>query len=382
VRWTGSSRRGFAPHRDVQPRPGQADALAIERLLDAAAQLAPDFPLLQGDRLDPEAEIDVRLPEVVHADYFDRRQNRRRVLRVAEHRFGRLPHDRHDAIGVVCVIDPEIDHVVGVVLRPVGERLDLAVRDHVDDALEVAEDDRPQVDLFDEPAGAVDHRDVAHPHLILDDEEEAGDHVADQRLRAESHRKADDAGAGQHRRDVDIQLAENHQHGRRPDERRQAAARDARDGLRPLAAFEGIEAGADRQVALGADDDGREHAHDGERERGKRKDADARARRPPSEIPGMQADGQLDAGDVQRREREHRERDEERHRPQAAHRAGGERLAGGGIVAGGDEQSSRQSSGEKRRGSRERRRQRQRQRDGENVGRKAWSVGGWLHERG
>ena len=72
----------------------------------------------------------------------------------------------------------------------------------------VAQHDRPQVDLFDQPALAVDDGDVADAHLILEDQEEAGDDVAHQRLRAEADRQADDAGAGQRRGDVDVELAQ------------------------------------------------------------------------------------------------------------------------------------------------------------------------------
>ena len=63
----------------------------------------------------------------------------------------------------------------------------------------VAQHDRPQVHLLDQPALAVDDRDVADAHLVLEDQEEAGDDVAHQRLRAEADRQADDAGAGQRR---------------------------------------------------------------------------------------------------------------------------------------------------------------------------------------
>ena len=72
----------------------------------------------------------------------------------------------------------------------------------------VAQHDRPQVDGLDEPALSVDDGDVADAHLILEDQEEAGDDVAHERLRAEADGKPDDAGAGERRRDVHAQLAE------------------------------------------------------------------------------------------------------------------------------------------------------------------------------
>ena len=80
------------------------------------------------------------------------------------------------------------------------------------------------------PVDAVDSRDVADAHLILEDEEEAGDDVAHQVLRAEADRQAGDAGAGQNRQHVDRQLAQQHQdrdepHGDRDQPRQDAAER-------------------------------------------------------------------------------------------------------------------------------------------------------------
>ena len=78
----------------------------------------------------------------------------------------------------------------------------------MDRALLVAQHDRAQVHLFDQPALAVDDGDVADAHLVLEDQEEAGDHVAHQRLRAEADRQADDPGAGEAGRDVEVELAQ------------------------------------------------------------------------------------------------------------------------------------------------------------------------------
>ena len=65
------------------------------------------------------------------------------------------------------------------------------------------------------PVHAVDAREIADAHLILEDEEEARDDVAHEILRAEADRQAGDAGAGQDRHHVDRQLAQQHQHRRR-----------------------------------------------------------------------------------------------------------------------------------------------------------------------
>ena len=103
---------------------------------------------------------------------------------------------------------PTRDHVVGEVLGLVGQRLDLAVREDVHGAFLVAQHDGPEVDGLDEPALSVDDGDVADAHLILEDQEEAGDDVAHERLRAEADGQPDDAGAGERRGGVHAQLAE------------------------------------------------------------------------------------------------------------------------------------------------------------------------------
>ena len=55
--------------------------------------------------------------------------------------------------------------------------------------------------------------DVADAVLVLEQHEQAGDEVLDQVLRAEAERDAGDAGAGQQRREVHPELAQD-QHDR------------------------------------------------------------------------------------------------------------------------------------------------------------------------
>ena len=103
-------------------------------------------------------------------------------------------------------------------------------------AFGVAQHDRPEVDGFDQPADAVDRRDVADPHLVFENQEETADHVAHQRLRAEADRQAENAGAGQERRDVQAEGVQHHQ-------QRHAAERDGHDL---------VDDGSQRSGALGA----------------------------------------------------------------------------------------------------------------------------------
>ena len=56
----------------------------------------------------------------------------------------------------------------------------------MDGAFLVSQHDRAQVDFLDEPALSIDDRDVADAALVLEDQKEAGDDVAHDRLGAET----------------------------------------------------------------------------------------------------------------------------------------------------------------------------------------------------
>jgi hypothetical protein len=114
-------------------------------------------------------------------------------------------------VHVLGIGERQVHYVIAELHAAVGERRDRAVRNDVDRALFVPEHRRPQVDLFDESAGAVDRHHVADTHLVLEDQEEPANQILDQALRAEAERDADDAGAGQSRRDVDLELVQDHQ---------------------------------------------------------------------------------------------------------------------------------------------------------------------------
>ena len=82
----------------------------------------------------------------------------------------------------------------------VADAPDLAVGDVPDGAVDRAQPRRAQGDRLDRARGlVVEVDDVADAELVLDQDEDAGQEVAHQRLRAEAERDAEDAGAGQQR---------------------------------------------------------------------------------------------------------------------------------------------------------------------------------------
>ena len=89
-------------------------------------------------------------------------------------------------------------------------------------------------DRLDGADGLADVDHVADAVLVLEDHEDAGQEVLDQRLRTEAERDADDPGAGDDRGDVDADLAEDHGAEDRDQDARDHALQDAADGLGAL----------------------------------------------------------------------------------------------------------------------------------------------------
>ena len=231
---------------------GQLNAAGLEAALDAAPQLPADVPLLEGQRLDAEAQVHLCRSDVFHAKHFERRQDVRAVRRVLLQLFGRRPGHLHHLIRLIVVVDAQRDDVVGEVLRAIGERANIAVGDGVDNAFDRAQHDGTQVDLFNRAFHAVDDRRVADPHLVLGNHEHAGDDVLDQRLGAKAHREAEDAGAGEDRGNVDVDLAQDDKNGRAPDQRREEAPERHPQRLGALAAFKPGGVAGEQDFAFGA----------------------------------------------------------------------------------------------------------------------------------
>ena len=135
--------------------------------------------------------------------------------RIGRHLTADVVDDRDRLVDVGA----ERDHDVLVDPRPgpgpVAGNLDLAVRDGVDDAVEVAERRPPEAEVLDRAAHPGDRDDVALAELVLDEDERAVEVVADEALRAEPDGDPDDAEARDGRPDVEAELAQDHQRGDR-----------------------------------------------------------------------------------------------------------------------------------------------------------------------
>ena len=110
--------------------------------------------------------------------------------------------------------------------QPRGHQ-DLAVRHGVERAVGVAQQGPAEAEVLDGALDPADPHQVAVAVLVLEHDEDAGQPVLDEGLRAEPDRDADQAEAGDRRADVDPELAEHHERGDDHDHR----AADSHDQL-------------------------------------------------------------------------------------------------------------------------------------------------------
>ena len=89
-------------------------------------------------------------------------------------------------VDVLAVGDADVQHRARPALRPVADAQHLAVADVPDGAVDVADPGHAQADGLDDARGVAEVDHVADAVLVLDEHEETGDDVADQRLRAET----------------------------------------------------------------------------------------------------------------------------------------------------------------------------------------------------
>ena len=119
-------------------------------------------------------------------------------------------------------------------MAAVGDGEDFAVADVPHDAAEVAHPGDAQRDVLDHTNHPGKFHGVAHPVLVFQHDENAGQIVLHKVLRAETERHAEDAGAGEQRGDVDAEQRQNGEQGNAAGDHRHHAAQQRADRVRPL----------------------------------------------------------------------------------------------------------------------------------------------------
>ena len=189
-------------------RPRDLDAVRGERLEQPLAELAGGGPLLGGADRAEDLERD---PELGRSTSTRSTRGGSRIRRFQTGSAAISRPTSSTTLDRLVDVGPERDrHVLvdpGPGPRPVGGDLDLAVRDGVDDAVEVAQRRPPQAEVLDRAGDAGDRDDVAPAELVLDEDQAAVQVVADEALGPEADGDADDAEAGDGRADVEPERA-------------------------------------------------------------------------------------------------------------------------------------------------------------------------------
>ena len=101
-----------------------------------------------------------------------------------------LGEESDDLVGIGAGVDGDLERGDGVVAREVGDGGDLAVGDDVEGAVGVADAGAAEGEVFDGTLEAGEDDDLAYVVLVFDQDEEAGEHVLEEGLRAETNADA------------------------------------------------------------------------------------------------------------------------------------------------------------------------------------------------
>jgi hypothetical protein len=221
------------PHPDRLLREGDLDPLLVERLLEPLAQGAHDPPLLGRLCLDDEADRDPARPECLHAPHRGLVED---VLLLARNLVGDPLDHPSRLLQVGGVGDLDVEQGACPVLRHVPHPHDLAVRHVPDRALDRAQPGSAQAEVLHRARPALaEIDDVADRELVLEQDEDPGDEILDERLGSEPDRQSGDAGAGDQGGEVDPELGEDQEAGHEPDPEARGASEDRRERLHSLA---------------------------------------------------------------------------------------------------------------------------------------------------
>ena len=171
--------------------------------LEASQVFAPHVPLLKRPHLEASAQHDGGFVPTLDARDLEFGEDPVGEDRVRGESCGNGPHDAQRDIDFLTVGDADVDDGIGVSTAHVRDRRNQPVRDEVHVAVVVAQLHVAQRQVLHEDGLAGDLDDVALDDLVLHQQEDPGEVVLHQALRAESDGEPDDAGGAEDRRDRD-----------------------------------------------------------------------------------------------------------------------------------------------------------------------------------
>ena len=205
----------------------ERDAIALEGFDDAAAELAENTVLLVGSDADDDGVDDLAAFDGVEARNIGVGHDDLLEGGVIANLGGNGAEHGEDVIGIGAGIHAEVQGGNGEVAGEVRDSGDLAVWDDVQGAIAVAQVGAAEAHVFNGAGegGDLDH--FANVELVLEQDEDAIDHVFEDGLRAKADAHPKNAGRSEKRREIDVEDREDVQ---KHDESDDAEGRGADDG--------------------------------------------------------------------------------------------------------------------------------------------------------
>ncbi len=248
---------------DVRKR--DLDAARFECLLQATQEFAARRPLLERRHPEAAAQYHRRVFEALDARDLEIGENPAGPRLVRAHVASDLAHDADRGIGVFAIGDADVDDSLRESATHVRDRRDQVIRDEMDVPVVVAQPDEAQRDVLHEPRLVRDLDDVAGRELVLEEDEEPGEIVLDEALRAKADCEPDHACGTEDRRDGNAELAQHEHCGdERHDDAREVAQHAAYRLRAPdlLGLVEVARKAGSEQAQRPVDDRGQDPRHD------------------------------------------------------------------------------------------------------------------------
>ncbi len=211
---------------------GQGDAFSLEGKKDAAAEFAHDGVALVDHHPDAYG-----VDDLIAADFVDAKDaglGDEDVVKgfIFAQSGGQFAEDGDDPVGIFAGVDGDVEGADGEVPGEVGDSGDLTVGDDVERAVAVAQAGDAEAEVFHGSSEAGDADAVSDGVLVLDEDEDAGEHVLEDGLGSEADAQPDDAGRGDEGAQRDAKGAENLSEEIEAGDAKGGGAQDGGDGAK------------------------------------------------------------------------------------------------------------------------------------------------------
>src|SRR5207237_2550404 len=102
--------------------------------------------------------------------------------------------------------DGEVQHGARPIFCHDGDVLNISVWDDIHLPFEISQDCRSQSHTFDDTRKIANLHNITDAELVFKQDEETGNNILDQALRAKTNGQSNDAGTGKHRTDAESEF--------------------------------------------------------------------------------------------------------------------------------------------------------------------------------